>query len=108
MPLRWAGPGALVFTAGWLGITALFALYVRRFGSYGLAYGTLAGVVVLLLWFYLTAFLLLVGAEINDVLAEMDDPEGIDAQRRRTRELAAIRQLPPRAAGTLARDVGAA
>jgi membrane protein len=103
-PFRWVTPGALVFTIGWLAITAIFARFVERFGTYGVTYGTLAGVVVLLLWFYLTAFLLLLGVELNDIVDELVDPEGIEAQRRRTRELAAVRQLPPRAAGTLAGD----
>jgi membrane protein len=102
---RWVTPGAIVFTVGWLSITALFAHYVERFGSYGLTYGTLAGVVVLQLWLYLTALLLLVGAELNDVVDEVVAPERIEQQRRRSRELAAIRQLPPNAAGTyVARD----
>jgi membrane protein len=103
-PFRWVTPGALVFTVGWMVITSIFARFVERFGSYGVTYGTLAGVVVLLLWFYLTALLLLVGAELNDVVDELVDPEGIDAQRRRTRELAAVRQLPPPAAGTFTGD----
>jgi membrane protein len=104
MPFRWVTPGALLFTVGWLVITSIFARFVERFGSYGLTYGTLAGVVVLLLWFYLTALLLLVGVELNDVVDELVDSNGIAAQRRRTRELAAVRQLPPNSAGTLAGD----
>lgn len=108
MPFRWVTPGAIVFTLGWLAITAVFARYIERFGAYGLTYGTLAGVVVLLVWFYLTALLLLIGVELNDILDEYVDPEGIQAQRRRTRELAAVRQLPPNAAGTFVDDNSAA
>ncbi len=105
---RWATPGAILFTVGWMLTTAIFARYVEHFGSYGLAYGTLAGVVVLLLWFYLTGFLLLVGVELNDIVEEQRDPARIEAQRRKTREQAEIRQLPPRAAGTMVDDRGAA
>ena len=49
-----AGPGS-----------AGFSLYVGSFGSYGEPYGALAGIVVLLLWLFLTSFIILLGAEIN-------------------------------------------
>jgi membrane protein len=57
--------GAVVATVLWLVGTALFSLYVNNFGRYNKTYGTLAGVVVLMLWLYLTAYLVLLGAEIN-------------------------------------------
>jgi membrane protein len=101
MRFRWAVPGAVVFTIAWLGATTVFTRYVDDLGSYGLTYGTLAGAVVLLLWFYLTALLLLVGIEFSALLAEHGDPDEIDAQQQRTREDAAVRQLPPRSAGTM-------
>jgi membrane protein len=71
--LRWraALPGAVLFTVSWMAATGLFAWWAEQLGTYRLAYGTLAGVVALLLWFYLTAFCLLTGAEINAQL----DPE---------------------------------
>jgi membrane protein len=47
----------------------LFAVYVRTFGSYGQTYGALGGVIVLLMWFYVSSFTIVVGAEIN---AEME------------------------------------
>jgi len=101
---RWATPGAVLFMVSWMLTTAAFARYVERFGSYGLTYGTLAGVAVLLVWFYLTAFLLLIGVELNAVLEEQRDPATIQAQRRKTRDEAAVRQLPPTAAGTMVED----
>lgn len=64
-------PGALAFTASWVGLTALFSLYVDTFRTYGATYGTLASVAILLVWFYLTAVLLLLGAEVNALV----DPE---------------------------------
>jgi len=62
---RWVGLGAVVATLLWIAGSAGFSLYVSNFGSYGKTYGALAGVVVLLLWLYLTAFIVLLGAEIN-------------------------------------------
>ncbi len=70
LPFRWLSPGALVFVALWLPFTYFFGLYVANFGSYNATYGTLGGVVVLLVWLYLSSFILLFAAEINAVLAE--------------------------------------
>jgi membrane protein len=88
-------PGALVFTVGWLVGTGAFSAYVDHAGSYGLTYGTLAGVVVLLLWFYVTGFLLLLGLEVGAASAERSDTGEIEDQQRRTREERDIHQLPP-------------
>jgi membrane protein len=63
-------PGTVLFTAVWLVTTDLFGLYVSHFASYNSTYGTLGSVVILLVWFYLTAFILLVGAELNAVLEQ--------------------------------------
>jgi membrane protein len=61
-------PGALVAVGGWLGVTRGFRAYVDHF-SYGTVYGSLATVVVYLLFLYLTGLMLLVGAEVNGELA---------------------------------------
>jgi membrane protein len=65
---RFITPGALLFALGWLLASALFVFYVDRAGGYAGTYGVLGGVVVLLLWLQLTAFALLLGAELNDLL----------------------------------------
>jgi membrane protein len=70
LPIQWISPGAVFFGIAWLIATFLFGLYVSNFGSYNATYGALGGVVILLIWFYLTAFLLLLGGAINAVLAE--------------------------------------
>jgi membrane protein len=62
---KWTSPGAIVATVLWLIGSALFSLYVNNFGSYNATYGALAGVVVFLLWMYLTSYIVLLGAEIN-------------------------------------------
>jgi membrane protein len=62
---RWLTPGSLLFAAGWVLLTLAFGFYVRRFGNYGATYGSLSAVVVLLTWLYLSAYLLIFGAELN-------------------------------------------
>jgi membrane protein len=61
----WVSVGALVAAVLWLIGSALFSVYVNYFGSYNKTYGALAGVVVLMLWLYLTSYIVLLGAEIN-------------------------------------------
>jgi membrane protein len=62
---RWATPGALVATVVWLVASAGFSLYVDNFGKYNQTYGTLGAVIVLLLWMYLSAFVVLLGSELD-------------------------------------------
>jgi membrane protein len=62
---RWVSVGAVVATVIWLIASLGFSLYVDNFGKYSETYGALAGVVVLLLWLWITNFIVLLGAEIN-------------------------------------------
>jgi membrane protein len=62
---RWVTPGSLIAATLWLIGSVLFALYVRNWGSYGETYGALGGVVILLMWFYLSGYIIVLGAEIN-------------------------------------------
>ena len=73
---QWISPGALVGAALWLAISGLFALYTSFADSYDRIYGSLAGVIVLLLWLYYSAFAVLLGAELN---AELDRQADIRA-----------------------------
>jgi membrane protein len=63
--LRWVSLGSIFVTVVWALISVGFALYVDNFGSYDKTYGAIAGVIVLMLWLYLTCYLVLLGAEIN-------------------------------------------
>jgi membrane protein len=74
LPFKWISPGAILFVIVWLPATFLFGLYVANFGSYNATYGTLGGVVVLLVWLYLTSFILLVAAELNSVISQEAAP----------------------------------
>ncbi|UWQ24202.1 YihY/virulence factor BrkB family protein [Leisingera aquaemixtae] len=63
--LLWTSPGAFAACVLWLAGSAGFAFYVGNFGSYNESFGALAGVVVLLMWLWISAFIVLLGAEIN-------------------------------------------
>lgn len=66
----WVSLGAVVATLLWLLGSVGFSVFVSRFGNYDETYGALAGVVVLLLWLFLTAFVVLFGAEINSEMEQ--------------------------------------
>ena len=78
---KWASPGAVVACLVWVVASAGFAFYVANFGSYNESFGTLAGVVVLLMWFWISAFIILLGAELNaemEAQTRKDTTEGPD------------------------------
>jgi membrane protein len=61
----WVTPGAVVATTLWLVASLGFKIYIAKFTDYNASYGTVGGVIVLLLWFYVSGLALLVGAELN-------------------------------------------
>ena len=61
----WVTPGAVLTAALWLAVSLGFKYYVTSFGHYTETYGAIGGVMVLLLWFYLSGVVMLVGAEMN-------------------------------------------
>lgn len=61
----WVSWGAATAAVLWLLASGLFSLYVSRFGSYDKTYGSLAAIVVFLMWLYISAFTVLLGAELN-------------------------------------------
>lgn len=62
---RWITPGSIFAASIWVLASIGLSWYVSNFGDFGKAYGSLGAVVLLLLWFYLTGFIVMVGAEIN-------------------------------------------
>lgn len=68
-PWRWVTRGAVTATALWLAGSAAFSVYVTQFGNFNKTYGSAGALVVLLLWFLLSAYAILIGAEID---AEME------------------------------------
>ncbi|MFU8831991.1 MAG: YihY/virulence factor BrkB family protein [Wenzhouxiangella sp.] len=62
---KWTSWGAITATLLWLAGSLLFTLFVTNFGNFDETYGAFAAVIILMLWFFLTAFVILLGAEIN-------------------------------------------
>lgn len=71
----WLTPGSAAVTLLWLVLTLGFGTYVANFGSYDATYGSLGAVVVLLTWLYLSAYILIMGAELN---AELEHQTAVD------------------------------
>ncbi|MEO8842459.1 MAG: YihY/virulence factor BrkB family protein [Kofleriaceae bacterium] len=78
-PLHIFTPGAIIGVLIWLGLSALFGLYLQHFNSFDATYGTLGGAIIFLLWLWLSNIVLLVGAEINDVIADLRAPQSSGA-----------------------------
>jgi membrane protein len=81
---RWVSPGAMVATALWLGSSTGFSFYVANFPSHNQTLGLLGTMMMLLTWSYLTAFAVLLGAELN---AELERQTSRDTTRGPARQL---------------------
>jgi membrane protein len=68
MSYKEALPGAIFTTIGWITTSVLFSIYVSRFGEFTKTYGSLGGVMILLIWLYISSMIILVGGEINATL----------------------------------------
>ena len=68
-------PGVLTALVAWIVVSMLYSLYVERAANYSVIYGSIGTVIVLLLWLYLTAALLIMGAEFNSVLLSLRKTE---------------------------------
>jgi membrane protein len=73
----WITPGAVVGTLLWVIVSLLFKVYVTNVADYNATYGAVGGVIVLLLWFYISGLAILVGAELNAEI-EHASPHGKD------------------------------
>jgi membrane protein len=86
---RWVSPGGIVAVLAWIAASAAFGLYVANFGSYNKTYGSLAGVIVFLLWLWISNLALLFGVEFD---SELERERELKAGQPAEREI----QLPPR------------
>ena len=90
---RWVSWGATVAVVLWILGSALFSLYVTRFGNYNETYGAAGAAVILLMWFLLSSYAVLIGAEIN-----------AEIERQTRRDTTAGRERPMGARGAYAAD----
>jgi membrane protein len=74
-PWMWISPGSAAATLLWLIASLGFGLYVSHFGNYNATYGSLGGVVVFLTWLYLSAYIVLMGGELNSELERQQAEE---------------------------------
>jgi len=72
---RWISPGGVIAVIAWLIASGAFALYVSNFGSYNKTYGALGGVIVFLVWLWISNIVILLGAEFN---AELERERAIE------------------------------
>ncbi|HEX5014773.1 MAG TPA: YihY/virulence factor BrkB family protein [Candidatus Limnocylindrales bacterium] len=100
VPWRWIAVGAAGFTVGWIVATAALGFYVANVANYGVTYGSLGAVIVLMLWFYVTAAMLILGAELTAAITRERSPSEI---RRRGEELAAAEAIEGAADGATRR-----
>jgi membrane protein len=82
----WITPGSLLATGLWLLASIGFKVYVQNFSNYSAVYGAIGSVIVLMLWFYMSGFALLIGAELNAEIDKALDartarPEGSERRR---------------------------
>ncbi|RLQ94496.1 YihY/virulence factor BrkB family protein [Falsibacillus albus] len=69
-----AFPGAIVATIGWVIASFAFSFYVSSFGNYSSTYGSIGGIIVLMLWLFISGFIIILGGEVNALL-NVDDEE---------------------------------
>lgn len=81
MPFKHVLPGALTASILWQIISLGFSYYVSNFGSYSATYGSLGGIIILMIWFFLTGIILMVGA-ITNVLYHEDHSQYESAQNK--------------------------
>jgi membrane protein len=67
---RWISPGSLTAIVLWILVTNAFRLYLNYFNNYDKTYGSLGAVIILMLWLYLTALVILIGGSLNSVITE--------------------------------------
>lgn len=80
---RWILPGAATGTLLWMVASSGFRYFLRNFGSYDVTYGSIAGLVILMVWFWLSGLVFLLGAEVNSLMKRIDEELHLPLRARR-------------------------
>lgn len=72
---RWVTVGSVFATVMWLIASYGFSFYLNHFASYNKTYGSVGGIVILLMWFYLSAYMILLGAQLNSAIEFQTDKD---------------------------------
>jgi membrane protein len=89
---RWLLPGSFFTAVVWMVASILFKVYVRHFSHFGLLYGSLGTLIILMFWFYLSGIVILAGGEINAILEDAAAQQEIPGAKRRGQR--SITKLP--------------
>jgi membrane protein len=79
---RWVTPGSVLAIVAWLVVSIAFQVYTANFGSYDATYGALAAVVLLLIWLYLSALVVIAGAQLNSELEHQTERDSTTGPER--------------------------
>lgn len=71
-------PGALLAAIGWAAVSVIFSFYVNNFASYTRIYGSIGGIIILLLWLYISSLVVLLGGEVNAALEYFRSGQRLD------------------------------
>ena len=74
---QWVSIGGVAGAALWIAVSLIFGFYVNNYGNYSKTYGSLAGVIVLILWLYLSSLAVLIGGELNSELERRARGRGV-------------------------------
>lgn len=74
LPFKHTLPGAITASTMWLLISLVFSFYISHFGNYSATYGSLGGIIILMIWFFLTGLILMIGAEVNAIYHRRKNP----------------------------------
>jgi membrane protein len=92
---KWLLPGSVVAAMTWMAVSVLFKLYVRHFSDFGVLYGSLGTLIILMVWFYLSGIAILVGGEINAMLEDAAAGRGVPGAKSRGQRAPARSHVGP-------------
>ena len=94
---KWVTPGAFIALLSWLLVSIIFRIYLNYFNTYDKTYGSLGAVIILLLWLYLTALVILIGGAINAIFdeksgvkKEAEDPKQVKEEKEQSGKQASV------------------